>query len=446
MSRKHLNVFHKLEAMFWSARFGFPARGVKVFGITGTKGKTSTCHLLSSILTEAGYTVGMATTVDFQIGETRTVNETNKSVLHPKLLHQFLREAREQGVDALVLEVTSHSIDQFRVWGIPFQYVGFTNLGHDHLDYHESMDAYRDTKLKLFTLPSVKVAVINTDDAVGEYFIEQTTASKRWGTSCETLDPHPRATDHLAALKLSASASGSSATLTYGDESQRVRLQLPGKFSMSNALIASGLAMAIGVRLGTVVAGLEKVTGVPGRMERLSGRGFDVIIDYAHTPDSLEALYHTLRPDVRGRMIAVFGCTGNRDKTKRPIMGAIAARFCDEIILTDEEPYDEEPERIMNEIAAGVPRGRALFQETPQTARRRGKPPLFKQASSSDDGEGEWWWRMVNRKEAIAFAISRAKLDDVIVITGMGAQTKRIVKGIAEPWNEREIVTELLHL
>ena len=440
ISRRNINLYHKFRAVAATVKYGYPARRFITFGVTGTKGKTTTCHYLASILEEAGYKVAMATTVDFKIGEKTWLNEANKSSIPPQILQKFLKDAADAHCEVLILEVTSHGIDQSRVWGIPFHYVGFTNLSHDHLDYHGTMDTYRDTKLKLFKLKTVRAAAANVDDTVGQYFLENTPASRRWGFSIQHPETFSAATDHLFADKISANSSSSSFTLRTANEDWRVHLQLPGRFNIENALCAAALALNLNLRLGTVIAGLEKVSYVPGRLEKIESRkGFSVLIDYAHTPDSIEKLYSTLRPDVRGRMIAVIGATGDRDKTKRPIMGALAARFCDYVILTDEEPYDEDPVQIIEEIAKGVPRGRSLFKPNRQDTTKR----IFKE--QSETGEGVWWWKMLDRRAAIDYALSLCKMDDVVLVTGMGAQTFKIVKGEKQPWSERAVIEELMH-
>jgi len=348
---------------------------------------------------------------------------------------------RDEHCDALVVEVTSIALDQFRVWGIPFRYVGLTNITHDHLDYHKTWNSYQQAKLKLFLGRSVKAAAVNADDPSAELFLKKTVAKRRFSFSAESSEPAPNATDHIYAHHISGNSSHASFTLQTEEESARVNLQLPGKFSIENALCATALCMNLNVKVGTIVAGLEKMAAIPGRLEKLeTSKGFAVMIDYAHTPDSLEKLYSTLRPDVRGRMIAVLGATGDRDRTKRPIMGALAARFCDYVYITDEEPYTEDPNHIIEEIAKGVPRGRPLFKATSSKSFKQERP-IFKK---SDDGEGEWWWKVADRKDAITRAIEMGKFDDLILITGMGHQHYRTVGEHKEPWNEREIVEDIL--
>jgi len=442
LSRRAILVSHRLRAMAANIRYGFPSRGMLVIGVTGTKGKTTTTHLVASILQEAGFKVGMATTVAFQIGDTTWSNDTNLSVTAPFPLQKLLRQMRDAHCDALVLEVTSIALDQFRTLGIPFRYVGFTNLTHEHLDYHKSMEQYAKAKLALFTKPGLRASVVNIDDSWGEYFLKKGTAPRRWSYSAQTATRHPSATDHLFADKISTNPTGASFTLTTEHESARVRLNFPGIFNIENALCAAALALNLNLKLSTVVAGLEKLQQVAGRLERVpTKKGFSVMIDYAHTPDSLEKLYSTLRPDVRGRMIAVLGSCGDRDRTKRPIMGALAARFCDYVFVTDEEPYTEDPQQIIEEVAKGVPRGRALFKASAAVAERTERP-LFK--NPNETGEGEWWWKVPDRREAISQAIDMGKLDDLIIITGMGALNYRTVGETKVPWNERMVVEELL--
>ncbi len=444
LSQRQINFLHKLEAMYYAARNGFPGRSMVVFAITGTKGKTTASHFLASILEEAGYTVGMATTVDFQIADEIRSNQANKSVLHPKYLQPLLKEMKEARCNVLVLEVTSHAIDQNRIWGIPIRYAGFTNLGHDHLDYHGSMEVYRDVKKRLFMGRQLRAIAVNADDPVGRMFIEQSPAPRKVGYSTEGLEPVPGSTEMVYADKVSANSTSATFTLVTENEAERVQLQLPGRFNVENALVAASLALNLNLKLSTIAAGLQRLERVAGRLETIeTKKGSTIIIDYAHTPDSLEKLYATLRPDVRGKMIGVLGCTGDRDKTKRPIMGALAARFCDLVYITDEEPYTEDPRAIIEEIAKGVPRGRSLFKPSRDQILKRQERPIFKKEEAAD-GEGVWWWKVTDRREAIERAIKQCKLDDVVLITGMGAQEFKIVGDQKVPWSDRAIVMEIL--
>lgn len=442
LNRNQKRFGHKVRAMASYFQHGMPGRGMLVIGITGTKGKTTSCHFVASILEEAGFTVGMITTVSFKIGDQETMNDTNKTSLQPWKLYALLKQMKEAHCNAIVIEVTSHSLDQFRLWGIPFRYVGFTNLSHDHLDYHSTMEEYRAAKLQLFQMKSVKAAAFNLDDPTSDYMLEKTTAPRRWTFSTETPTKPIRATDHIYASNISANSSSASFTLHTEDEQARVQLQLPGRFNIENALCAAAICLNLNLKIGSIVAGLQNLQKVAGRLEKIeSRRGFTVIVDYAHTPDSLEKLYSTLRGDVRGRLIAILGATGDRDRTKRPIMGALAARFCDYVFVTDEEPYTEDPQEIIEEIAKGVPRGRSLFKPT-RVQQKAERPIIIKQGSES--GEGIWWWKIADRKQAIERAISLCKMDDVVLLTGMGSQNFRIVGTQQTPWNDRDVVESIL--
>lgn len=443
VSQEQINRVHFLRALHAAIKYRFPARDMLVFGITGTKGKTTTCHMLASILEEAGYKVGLATTVSFQVGEDKWLNDTNKSVIAPMKLQSLLARMKSEHCDVAILEVTSIGLDQYRLWGIPFRYVGLTNIAHDHLDYHKNWDRYISAKLKLFQQRSNQTSVINIDDAAAEYFLANSKAKKKIGYSIESPTQHTLATDHVWADKIYSNMNGATFNMHTEDETVKVKLQLPGRFSVQNALCAAALASNLNLKLGTIAAGLEKLVSVPGRLERIeTKKGFAVLIDYAHTPDSLEKLYSTMRPDVRGRMIAVMGSTGDRDRTKRPIMGALAARFCDIVLVTDEEPYTEDPMQIIEEVAKGVPRGRALYKPNQVVAQKQEKR-IFKQ-DTQENGEGDWWWKIADRRAAIQQAIEMAKMDDMILVTGMGSQSYRIVGDQKESWNERAVVEEIL--
>lgn len=442
VTQSQINTFHKYQAIWANLKYGFPTTGMVVIGVTGTKGKTTTCHMISSILTEAGYKVGMATTASLQIGDQITMNNTNKSVMAPLKLQALIREMKDNHCDVLILEATSIGLDQYRLWGIPFQYVGLTNMAHDHLDYHKNWDSYQKAKMKLFSLKSVKVAVVNMEDPVSPDFIKEAHAKKIVSYSTLETTAMEGATDHIYADKISSGISGATFTLHSEGEHERITLQLPGIFSIENALCASAICLNMNLKIGTIAAGLSNLDHVPGRLEKIeTKKGFSILIDYAHTPDSLEKLYSTMRPEIRGRMIAVLGSCGDRDKTKRPIMGALAARFCDYVLVTDEEPYTEDPLAIIEEVAKGVPRGRALYKPSGSVAQKMTRPIL---KTGDESGENEWWWKINDRKEAIERAILLGKMDDLILITGMGSQNFKIVGDKQVPWNDRLVIEEIL--
>lgn len=416
-----LRLYHKLQAMAASTWYGFPSRRLRVVGVTGTNGKTTTCHFIAAIFREAGYKVAMATTVAFQIDSERETNALNMTTPSPWILQRFLARAVAAGVHIVVLETTSHAIDQERIWGIRYEIVVFTNLTHDHLDYHGSFEAYRATKLKLFA-HRPRVAVINLDDPSARYFLAEPAYQQfTFGLNSKA---------DVTARKLLLEPTGTLLTAVTPAGQVALNLALPGRFNVSNALAALAVGLSQGISLPSLKKALESVTLVPGRMERVDvGQSFTVLIDYAHTPDAFEQLYASLKPVTRGRIIHVFGATGDRDKTKRPIMGALAANNADLVVLTTDEPYTEDPEKIIDEIEKGLKRGR-----------RRAKN------SKSEP----WWWRITDRKAAIAFALSLARQDDVVLITGLGDERFMVVAdgqgGTKKiPWEERRVVkAELL--
>jgi UDP-N-acetylmuramoyl-L-alanyl-D-glutamate--2,6-diaminopimelate ligase len=442
LSRRAILLTHKLRAMYAAVRYGFPAHGMLILGVTGTKGKTTTCHFLSSILEEAGFTVGMTTTADFKIADRVWLNNNNMSVMSPLKLQKLLREMRDAHCNAVVVEVTSIGLDQFRLWGIPFKHVGLTNITHDHLDYHKTWAHYQAAKLKLFRWKGLKSATVNGNDPAAAEFIAKTVAPRTWSYDLDHQTILSGVTDSIRAEKISTSAAGSSFLLVAEHETVRVQLSLPGRFSIENALCAACMGLSLNLRLSTIAEGLQAVHNVPGRLEKIeTKKGFAVMVDYAHTPDSLEKLYSTMRLAVRGRLIAVLGATGDRDRTKRPIMGALAARFCDYVFVTDEEPYTEDPLAIIEEVAKGVPRGRPLFKAASAKVQRSDKPLLKK---GNESGEGEWWWKVSDRTEAIRRAIELCKLDDLVLVTGMGSENFKIVGTEKVPWNDRTVIESIL--
>lgn len=444
-------VVHATRARLAVIKNGSPAKKMYVIGVTGTKGKTTTTHLISSILAAAGQKVGHLSTVEFKVGSKIITNDTNKTNLPPNELQALLKQMADANTRYLVMEVSSHGIAQDRVWGIPFKTAVFTNLQHDHLDYHGTFEEYRCQKIRLFTTPGLENAIVNGEDKSASHFLKATCAKEKFVyTTTDMLPSATKSATIIQAVNISLNPTGSTFRLVNDLGSVQIKLKLPGQFNIKNALAAATVALSLNIKLGTIKEGLEAIEQIPGRMEKIeTSRGFSVIVDYAHTPDSLEQILQTLRPIVRGKIIAVFGATGDRDKTKRPIMGAIAARYADRLILTDEEPYSEDPASIIEEIAAGVPRGRALFagKKTKNRPRMEMKVQDVKQflvKTPGGGGEGDWWWKIMDRKAAIEKAITMAGFDDLVLITGMGAQNYKIVKDEKVPWNDRKVVEEIL--
>lgn len=433
-NQKTINVYHLVRAVLANVIYGFPAKKLKVIGITGTNGKTTTAHLVTSILEAAGQKVGMTTTINFKIGDVVTENNFKMTTVSPFLLQKMLKKMVAAGCDYVVIEVTSIALDQHRLWGIPFETVVFTNLTHDHLDYHGTMTEYRKSKEKLFD-GRPTLSVVNVDDEAADFFLRYT------ANRSLTYSINHQAS--IMAKKLYAKPGGTDFVMLVGQRQASISLPLPGQFNVHNALAAAAVGLGLGIPLETVIIGLHQVKSVAGRMEVVdAGQGFTVIVDYAHTPDALQKVYETIKPTVRGKLISVLGATGRRDKTKRPLLGALAGKYADYVFVTNEDPYDEDPLAIIDEVADGVPRGR------PKTGRYKVK----KAEENTDDvtfkyketGEDLWWWRVPDRKEAIAKALEMARPQDVVLVTGKGAEKVMAVGNKLVPFSDKAVLEELL--
>ncbi len=398
------NIYHLMQAIFACVWFGFPAKRMTVIGVTGTNGKTTTAQMIARILERAGRRVALASTINFQIAERKWTNASKYTTLSSWRLQKFLREAADDGCTHAVIETSSHALDQHRVWGIPYQIAVMTNVTREHLDYHKTMEEYRKAKRKLFLL--AKQAVLNADMEDPEYFRIGRKEAVRYSAK----DPSA----HLFAGHIELDFNGTEFTV---DET-RFRLRLPGLFNIENALAALGATKLLGVDFSTAKEALESITGIPGRMELVKNdRGIDIVIDYAVTPDAFEKLYASILPlKIPGsKIIHLFGACGDRDRGKRPMLGEIASSNADIVILTNEDPYFEDPERIIDEIEQGV-------------TKKKEKN----------------YFRIFDRREAIRKALSLAEIGDIILLTGKGAEETLAAKERRLSWNERLVVEEEL--
>lgn len=404
---------HKLRGILAYYLFGMPSKRLRVIGVTGTNGKTTTCHLIAKILEESGAEVGMATTTTFKIGAKEWTNTTNMTTMSPFALQKLLSQMVKAGCLYAVIETSSHAISQYRNWGIRYFAVALTNVTHEHLDYHKTFNEYIDTKTKLFRLHP-RVAVANADDPNSQKFLHYPASrSLTYGQTNRA---------EVLARKILPSRNGTVFTLVLPTVQITIDLHLVGLFNVSNALCAAAVCFGLEISPEDIKHGLEAVRAIPGRMEKIeAGQDFTVMIDYAVTPDSLEKLYTTLKPAISGEMIAVLGACGDRDKTKRPLMGAVAGRFCDYVIVTDEEPYTEDPKEIIEQVASGVPKG------------KKSKMVL-----------GEDFFKIDDRRSGIAKALSLANRGDLVVITGMGAQEYKVVGNKHIPWSDKKVIKEEL--
>lgn len=418
-----VNNLHKTEASIHAARFGWPAKKLVIIGVTGTNGKTSVCHYITQLLEESGKKVGMLTTVAVSINGQRELNKTKMTTLNSADLQSYLKKMVDAGCTHAVVETTSHALEQNRVHGLYYDTVVFTNLTHEHLDYHKTMEAYGAAKAKLFQ-NRPRVMVVNGEDNFSQELLKYPAGRKyTFGINDQA---QIRTTFDVAAKHLKSSDKGTTFDLTTPLGESEITTPLIGRFTISNIVASVAVAMEHGVTLSDIKQSLAHLKPVEGRLEPVEcGQPFQIIVDFAHTPDALQQVYSSLRPMVKGRLIAVLGSMGDRDKTKRPILGALASRFADFVIVTNEDPATEDPQKIIDEVASGIPRGR------PNSAKVKNE-------------EGEWWWKINDRRDGIAKALGLAKAGDMVVITGKGGEHVMLVGDKLIPWNDVNVVKEIL--
>jgi UDP-N-acetylmuramoyl-L-alanyl-D-glutamate--2,6-diaminopimelate ligase len=405
---------HLGEAVLLNVINGFPAHGLKVIGVTGTNGKTTTSFLIHRMLHEAGYKVGLMTTVAYGAGMDIKPQMTHMTTASVPVLHKRIKELKAQGIEWLVLETTSHALAQHRVWGVPYSIAVMTNITHEHLAYHGTFERYLQAKRMMFTMTNrnkkgLQIGIINADDPNAETFAQAIKQPVLYGME----------QGDLRARDVKLSADGVAYTAAIDGTDYHITCQLPGSFNVYNSLAAIGVGRAVGLTPQQIEQGIAALEGVEGRMATVSeGQDFDVIVDYAHTPDSFEKLFGDLRPVVAGRIIALFGSLGGGDKGKRPLQGEIAGRFADEVIICQEDDRQEAPEQIMGDIAAGAVKAGKVQDKD-----------LF---------------LIHDRRQAIETAFKHAKKGDTVLLLGKGHE-KTIEDAEGEhPWNEIEVARNLL--
>lgn len=395
-------------ALFSAAVLGHPADALALVGVTGTNGKTTTTYLIDAALRAAGYTVGLLGTVQYRIGE--RLAEAVRTTPEASDLQALFKEMVDAGCRHAVLEVSSHSLALKRVHGCAFKVGIFTNLTRDHLDFHGDMETYFQAKRKLFTdyLRPDGRAVINADDDRASDLV----AASRAPVWTYGID---RPAD-FKADSITLSLEGTAFRIISPVGSFDVKSPLVGRFNVENLLAAFAAAVALGVDVPTALRGLSSVLGVPGRLERVPGApGITVIVDYAHTDDALKNLLETVRELRPSRLITVFGCGGDRDRTKRPLMGAVASRLSDVVIVTSDNPRSEPPEAILEEIQRGMNGGRKAERHA-----------------------------IVDRREAIARALEMARPGDAVVIAGKGHETYQVLRDRTIPFDDRQVARDVL--
>jgi len=403
---------HLGEAVLFNTVNGFPAKDLKIIGITGTNGKTTTAFLVHRMLHEAGYKVGLMTTVAYGAGMELKMPPDHYTNVPVPLMMQRLRYLNAKGVEYLVMEVTSMALAQNRLWGVRFYLAAMTNISQDHLDYHGTMDRYIDAKTKLFRRTNdnksgLRTGVTNADDPASGRFEKAVGKTITYGLN----------KGDIKAKDIKLKASGISYKAVAGKELYSIKSSLSGKFNVYNTLAAVGVGRALGLSKKQVEQGIAALEGVPGRMTAVeAGQKFNVLVDFAHTPDALENVLKAAREITKGRLTLVFGATGDRDRSKRPLMGAVAAKTADRIFLTDDETYTEDPGKIIQDVFKGI----------------------------EDAGGAVRTTIVEDRKKAIKAAFADAKRGDTVLLTGIGHQVSRNMGGQEEPWNELEIAKKLL--
>jgi UDP-N-acetylmuramoyl-L-alanyl-D-glutamate--2,6-diaminopimelate ligase len=419
------NIYHLFQAILANLWFSFPTRKLIVIGITGTDGKTTTAQMVVRVLEEAGKKVAMASTINFRINGAEEKNLSHFTTLSAFSVQKFARRAVKAGCEYLVLETSSHSLDQHRVWGIDYQTAVITNVTREHLDYHKTMERYRQAKAKLFR--KSKITIVNADMEKPEEYLSCESKLKFGFTTISNFQfpiSNQFSNPNVSIIKADNIELGIDKS-NFSVNGQKFTLNLIGDFNIENALAAISVGVSENIDLATCARALEKIIGVSGRMEYVpNGRGLNILVDFALTPEALEKLYSLLvkiKPVRSGkptaRVIAVFGACGERDRGKRPIIGEIVSRLADFVIVTNDEPYHEDPLQIIKEIVVGI----------------------------KDKKENENLYIIPDRRAAIAKALQIAEADDIIAITGMGAEESMIVGDEKIPWNDREVILEELN-
>ena len=381
-----LSFYHFILPFLGALIYGFPSKKLILIGVTGTNGKTTTTEMIREIFEKAGKKIALLNSVRFKIGDKEEINKLRMTMPGRFFIQRFLKRAVKEGCEFAILEVTSEGIKQHRHRFLNFKVAVFTNLAPEHIEAHGSFEKYREAKEKFFQATK-EIHVINVEDENSDYFLKFPAKRK----------------------------------ITYGLkkgdinlENTKIKLKIPGRFNIYNALAAISVAISQGIDKDFAIKVLEDFKGVPGRMEEVVSKPFRVIVDYAFTPNALEKVYQTLRTSnfqlPNSKLICVLGaCGGGRDKWKRPVLGQLAAKYCDEVIVTNEDPYDEDPWQIIEEVAVGT-KGKAR--------------------------------KILDRREAIRTALKLAKEGDIVIITGKGCEPSICVKGKKIPWDDRKVVKE----
>lgn len=406
-------VGHLAESMIIATKFGFPAKKLRVIGVTGTNGKTTTTFFIQKMLSEAGIKTALTSTVAYGVGNDIQRQMEHITTAKASVLQRRLKSFVEQGVEWAVIETSSHALAQHRVWGIPYEIAVLTNLTHDHLEYHGTFENYREAKRKLFKIANrhgLRYGVVNADDPSAEIFANTVDNSTTYGIK----------SGDIQATNIQLTSEGSTYTATVDGDTYNITINIPGEFNVSNSLAALSIGRKLGLTKEQIEHGLAALESVEGRMNAIEeGQKFKVLVDFASTPDGFEKFFSSVRPLVKGKLVAVFGSAGRRDESKRAEQGRIAGKYADVVIATEEDDRDEDGTKILRQIAEG--------------------------AVESGKVENESLFLVLNREEAIGLAFTMvSEADDMVVLLGKGHE-KTIERADGDyPWNESEAARSAL--
>ena len=398
--------YHKLKAMMMAHKYGFPGKRMRVIGVTGTNGKTSTCFMIWKMLNEAGHKTGLMTTVAWGVDKLEEQIE-HMTTVDTETLNKRMQRIAESGAEFLVLEITSHALAQNRIFGVPIEIAVMTNVTHEHLDYHKTFENYRDAKRKLFKV--AKYGVINEDDESWSYFASDVDEYITYGINSGI----------LKAEKIELAAEGVKYEVGEADEKLKIRTHIPGKFTVYNSLAATAVGLKLGLTKKQIEDGILALVSVEGRMNRVNeGQDFEVIVDYAHTPDAFIKVFESVVPGKKRRIISLFGGAGRRDESTRAERGEIGAKNSDIVIITEDDSRDEDRTLIAEEFARGA-----------EKAGKTREKDLF---------------IILDREEAIEKAISLAKKDDIVLVLGKGHEKTILRAEGAVPFEDLKVVRKVL--
>lgn len=387
-------------------KYRFPGKRMRVIGVTGTNGKTSTCFMIWKMLNEAGHKTGLMTTVAWGVDKLEEQIE-HMTTVDTETLNKRMQRIAESGAEFLVLEITSHALAQNRIYGVPIEIAVMTNVTHEHLDYHKTFKNYRDAKRKLFKV--AKYGVINEDDESWSYFASDVDEYITYGINSGI----------LKAEKIELAAEGVKYEVREADEKLKVRTHIPGKFTVYNSLAATAVGLKLGLTKKQIEDGILALVSVEGRMNRVNeGQDFEVIVDYAHTPDAFLKVFESVVPSKRARIISLFGGAGRRDESTRAERGEIGAKNSDIVIITEDDSRDEDRTLIAEEFARGA-----------EKAGKTREKDLFV---------------ILDREEAIEKAISLAKKDDIVLVLGKGHEKTILRAEGAVPFEDLKVVRKVL--